>query len=394
VEEELSGDVSGRTMAEASAPIEPVEDAQNLQVLNIWEIEKGRKVVYLYDIIDDQLGLAASGESPEIEDRADYVKSLYSEIENAWIASDEEAASFQERLQDFGSSLFSRLFPEPLQELLWKHRDQLSRLVVRSDEPFIPWELVHLKDPAQRLRPQEPLFLGRLGLVRWLSTAPGGFPPKTLRARPGRVHSLCARYSNPHTDTLDEIEQEEKFLVERLGATPLEPTDRAMRGLLRSGDFDLFHFAGHGRAEEDSVEQAVIQIADKEVEPRRYVPIDISATAVEQNANLNSQGDGAPLVVLNACQVGRAGLQLSSLGGFAQAFLRAGAAGFVGTLWSVGDAPARTFVETFYDRLLNDQPVVTAVREAREAARLAKDATWLAYVVYANPVARLQRTQE
>ena len=180
----------------------------------------------------------------------------------------------------------------------------------------------------------------------------------------------------------------------RLGAVPVEPTDAAVRDLLRNGDFDIFHFAGHGRAEEGSLEKAVIQIADKqEEETRRFIPIYVDSTTVDYNARLDSLGDGGPLVVLNACQVGQARLQLGSLGGFAQAFLKNGAAAFVGTLWSVVDAPARTFVETFYDQLLGNKPIVTAVKEARQAARLAGDATWLAYVVYANPVARFEQQE-
>ena len=49
------------------------------------------------------------------------------------------------------------------------------------------------------------------------------------------------------------------------------------------------------------------------------------------------------MVVLNACQVGRTGYQSTSIGGFAEAFLKGGAGAFVGTLWSVGDQPPSTF---------------------------------------------------
>ena len=36
------------------------------------------------------------------------------------------------------------------------------------------------------------------------------------------------------------------------------------------------------------------------------------------------------------------------MGGFAAAFVSRGAGVFIGTHWSVGDAPARTFIEAFY----------------------------------------------
>ena len=96
-----------------------------------------------------------------------------------------------------------------------------------------------------------------------------------------------------------------------------------------------------------------------------------------------------PVIVLNACQVGRQGYQLTGNGGFAQAFLKAGAGAFVGTLWSVGDQPARNFTETFYDSLRNQKTVGEAAIDARAAAETAQDSTWLAYVVYGHPLAKL-----
>jgi CHAT domain-containing protein len=140
----------------------------------------------------------------------------------------------------------------------------------------------------------------------------------------------------------------------------------------------------------------VIQIADEEPKPGDFTPIDFSAVSVEQNAELDKEGQGGPLVFLNACQGGRAGVQLGSLGGFAQAFLCGGAGAFVSTLWSVGDNIARTFGEEFYKRLIAGETVSTAVRRAREAGARTPDGqrpdvSWLAYVVYANPNATLEK---
>ena len=69
----------------------------------------------------------------------------------------------------------------------------------------------------------------------------------------------------------------------------------------------------------------------------------------------------------------------------------AGASAFVSCLWSVNQTPARIFVETFYQRLLDGDTVALAAVTAREAARASGDATWLAYVIYARPDAVLVR---
>jgi len=74
-------------------------------------------------------------------------------------------------------------------------------------------------------------------------------------------------------------------------------------------------------------------------------------------------------------------------GGFADAFLRAGAGAFLGTLWAVGDALARKFTEAFYRELLAGKTLAEAAIVGRDAARSAQEATWLAYVIYGHPYA-------
>ncbi len=102
--------------------------------------------------------------------------------------------------------------------------------------------------------------------------------------------------------------------------------------------------------------------------------------------------DGAcPMVVLNACQTGRTGYQLTGVGGFAQSFLQAGAGLFVGALWSVLDDPASTFTNTFYEALYSGQTVTEAAIAARRQAQKEGEATWLAYAVYGHPNAKLVR---
>ena len=165
-----------------------------------------------------------------------------------------------------------------------------------------------------------------------------------------------------------------------------------MRQLLRRrGGFDLLHFSGHGLADQGNIGEAKIVLAGRTV-GGALVSDYLTSTTVAENARLGNRSGAGPLVVLNACQVGRSGEELSSLGGFARAFLEAGASAFVSCLWSVNQTPARIFVETFYGRLLDGDTVAMAALTAREAARASGDATWLAYVIYARPDAVLVRT--
>ena len=110
---------------------------------------------------------------------------------------------------------------------------------------------------------------------------------------------------------------------------------------------------------------------------------------VAQISRLVAADGNRPLVVVNACQSGREGFQLTGIGGFARAFLAAKAGIFVGTLWSVIDRPARIFVEALYNALLDKKTLAEAATIARAASAKDEVSSWLAYAVYGDPNARL-----
>ena len=113
------------------------------------------------------------------------------------------------------------------------------------------------------------------------------------------------------------------------------------------------------------------------------------ATTVRHEAALRADGM-QPIVVLNACQSGRSGYTLKGMGGFAEAFIDAGAGVFVGSSWSIADPPGISFTIWVYAQLVDARkPLATAAAAARKKAREDGDATWLAYVVYGHPRARV-----
>jgi CHAT domain-containing protein len=110
---------------------------------------------------------------------------------------------------------------------------------------------------------------------------------------------------------------------------------------------------------------------------------------IRQYAQLVSEEGSRPVIMLNACQIGRLGWHLTSIGGFAQSFIDRGAGVFVGSLWSVGDVPARHFSEAFYTALGSGETLAAAATAGRKAARGAGDGTYLAFVVYGAPHATM-----
>lgn len=351
-------------------------------VLRIYEQTNGSQSSFVYELQSRSLDEFSTYRSePFAGDRQKYVESLYKQIEERWLSSGDDREAFAAELRAFGGQLFSQLFPAELQRILWEHRATVRNIMVVSEEPFIPWELVHLREPGEAGMPEETIFLGQMGLVRWLHNA--GIFPDTIKLRRGRALYVIPRYPDPRI-RLPQAELEARFLKEQFDAEAVEPQPAPVRQLIsRPGHFDLLHFACHGEAEQDNISNARLLLEGR-VEDGRYVPDSLSSTTVASYCNLKGEGN-RPMVVLNACQIGREGYSLTGTGGFAEAFLRGGAGVFVGTLWAVGDSPARTFTETFYREFAGGAPVAEAAVRAREAARAAGDATWLAYAIYAHP---------
>ena len=164
--------------------------------------------------------------------------------------------------------------------------------------------------------------------------------------------------------------------VTRIPATFLD-----VQAALASGTYDTWHFSGHGAFRNEAMPDRsgmILQGGD------RLKPENLSG----RTANL---GRPHPLVFLNACQIGQSGMALTGMGGWAIRFLKAGAAGFLGAYWSVYDEPALNFAKSFYARLLAGDPVGKAAHEARLEIRATGDPTWLAYTVFADPLATLSQ---
>jgi hypothetical protein len=363
-------------------------DAPELDGVACLDISQGRRptgeLVYSYALrLVPEEGVRFFESAPVIG-RDDFVRDRIAEVESVIKDPDLSPSRRLKQLQNTGTMLFDQFFPEDMQDYLWTHRDRVHDLIVYTDEPYVPWELVHLK-PARGKRGTTPMFLAQGGLVRWQI---GSFPPRRMRVRRGRARSICPVYANPMFRN-DAGVLEAGYLKDRFGAKAVTATPSGVERLLRGGGFDLLHFSGHGAARSDEIAVAKVLLRGLR-RGTRVTEQYLSATDVSENLDWADPSAGGPLVVLNACQTGRSGELFTTVGGFATAFLDAGASAFVSCLWSVQEEPARVFVQTLYEELLRGTPISRASAVARAAARDADDPTWLAYVVYARPDAVLE----
>ena len=378
---------SDKLVAESDAP-PPPELIKPLNQLWIEEYKTSDGFGYKFDLYSEKLKINRQFKSKVIEeengDRKKYVDGLYKKIEDRWISSNKDVANFEQELRALGADLFDELIPNDLKSILWDKRNDFESIQVISTEPFIPWELVHLRKPDEAGMPEESIFLGQMGLIRWLEGAgQTGWPPEKILIRNEHVRYIIPHY--PHPDyVLPEAEEESEFLEKMFEAVRVEPESGKVRELIsKKGSFDLLHFACHGAADSSEISDAKL-LMEGRVENGQYILDELLATVAAKFSKLKSD-DNTPMVVLNACQAGRAGYKLTGIGGFANAFLMAGAGAFVGTLWSIGDSPARIFTETLYTGLDSGKNLSEATIIARSKAKKEGEATWLAYVVYGHP---------
>ena len=377
--------------AVAAGTLQPTPPRQELaDVLYIYDVQQGKQPVLEFHFYSRKLGTQGRYFSEPFKNesqRLDYIGNLYKEIEAFWADEDGDYDSFMQDLMARGANLFDKLVPTELQSILWKSRDQLQAIQVYSDEPFVPWELLYLKQPGKPAR-ADSFFLVEKGLFRWLSNT--RYAPNEIQLREGGFKHVVPAYPKDSGHALPGAQAERKMLETQFNAASLSPNSKTVKkALTNPKGHDIIHFACHGLADSSSIWKSGLMMKGK-MDGVRYVQDDLTYEWTSMFANLHSEETSGPLVFLNACQIGRQGYNLTGTGGFAQAFVNAGASAFIGSHWSVGDEPAFAFSETFYNELINNgATMMDAVIRAREAAKNNNEVTWLAYAVYADPFAKI-----
>jgi len=322
---------------------------------------------------DLELNLKRFGPVTLRRDPLQYFQGFFGDIETLLVGTAQERAVAERRLAAKGLLLFEQVLPPDLQVLLWSLRDRIQSMQVQSEEPWIPWELCKLQGEEGGRVVEGPFLCEAFTVTRWL---PG------IGRKPGLTLNKIALVL-PRDSGLAFAASEGNYVlslanggrqVERIPATFLD-----VRGALAAGEYDGWHFTGHGGFRGPDPNRSAMLLENQE----ELMPEDLAGV-------VRNLGLAQPLVFLNACQIGRGAMSLTDIGGFAQQFLRAGAGAFIGAYWSVYDRPAHDFALALYSRLLSGMAIGKAVQEARAAIKPLGDPTWLAYTVFADPLATVQ----
>jgi hypothetical protein len=292
----------------------------------------------------------------------------------------EETARASAELSDIGNSLFDQLFSPELKDQ-YRHFREAFRdrsLLITTDEPWIPWELVKpfATDGDGAVLYDDPPLCEMFRVSRWIAG----------RGAPDFIPIEHGVWVIP-TDNLQAAQDESDYFANLHRQQwnisiqgPLE-TLAEVESRFVDGKTQLFHFACHGNFNADDPGESKLKLAGEFLRPSQIVG--------RRRAGLQQS---KPLVFLNACHSSRVGAGLTGLAGWAQQFIDSGASAFIGSLWEVNDRLAARFSREFYNRLLGLEghhplPLGEALHQARMVIRQLDPAnpTWLAYVLYGDP---------
>ncbi|MEW6493262.1 MAG: CHAT domain-containing protein [Cyanobacteriota bacterium] len=283
----------------------------------------------------------------------------------------------ERRLTAIGNSLWDELISEPLKQEYWRFKSRVKSLLITSEEPWIPWEMIkpyRYNDDGDV--EQEPFWCQQFAISRWLSM--GGTADEMIM---GKARPIALTPTD-----LPSVKEELLFIEQlstlRSGITPLTAFGTRLQVLdcFTNEEFSILHFACHGTFDATSPNNSAIKLADGELRP----------------SDIRVQFKGRrprPLIFINACHGAREDFSLTGLGGWATMLVSARVGAFIGAMWEVSDGLALQFAKTFYTKLLKEnESIAESFRLAREEIRKAApyNSTWLAYSLYADPEGRVK----
>ena len=291
--------------------------------------------------------------------------------------STEDEQDLELEIDALSSFVWQNLLSVEARDFLLAHslEDEPRTLMIDSAEPMIPWEMARMSELGSD---GEPSVKGHLcevfdvareassrsssagfhvGRIGWVSVVDSGL----AAAKSDRLAvQQTASPSGPD--------------IELIVADPLGLTDA-----LQSGEYDLFHFVGHGMTQRSRrFGSAALELNGG----KRFLSIAIGTAEITSGLHKTR-----PFVFLNTCHAGSLQVEFGRAAGWAEAFMQGGAGGFLGCHWAVSDDLAAEFAREFYSEVRTGTTVAKAVRLARNAIRQEGDPTWLAYTLHANPKA-------
>jgi hypothetical protein len=272
------------------------------------------------------------------------------------------------RINDVGERLYDSYF-KPLQNEYWKLKTTkgIESIQIITDEPYIPWEIVKPYIEQDGIKKSDGFLCQVHSIARWITT-------EVDRNDKDPIRNVVIALPN---SGLKEVKNEYNWLKDFFAEYNITPeilsSVRALLNKFKGSDFDILHIAAHGSFTTQA--GGSLPFTDGSI-----IPGDIPSGKLHNTR---------PMIFLNICSSARQVFKFNTISGWAQKFIKEGAAVFLGTLWPIDDVTARGFTEAFYENLREGKPVGLAVKNARQTCEHEGDTSHLAYVLYAHPETKI-----
>ena len=257
---------------------------------------------------------------------------------------------------------------------------QVQDLRLYTNLPGFPWEIVRPK--TRQGEELEPLGM-RFRLGRWhVRTGMMGLvvPPERLQF--SELVAMVPAYEG--SEALPALEREVDALktISAAGFRTVGARSGDLMALMQDPPNGVVHFAGHGTAKETEGQSTAyaLRLEDGAFDSLAFVGLEGKKLASRET-----------LIFFNACELGKTENVASIVEGWAPAVLDAGASGYIGALWPIGDDEAASFAEAFYAeiersiQMQGEVRVTEVLRCLRRRGATRSDPTWQAYVFYGDP---------
>lgn len=373
--------VEGRP-ADEKPPPETVVLPRNQEAADLTvHITRGirdRDLVWTFDSPHENLKKLAEGEPPVTDigkESREFAKGLIDKVE----LNSNKPRKLYRYLLGKGKQIFDKT-PD-LFQLMLAEMKKLGladpTLLILSQDPYIPWELMVLPEEIQYTRDASPFLSAQLRVGRWLFKSREKEPPARLTGRNMLV--IAGTYDSPSFDNLEYALKEADELHKTYKAEQVEASEQKIMDCLENRPpGNILHFAVHGKYAPGSVDEGIVTIDEQSVDSatiRGHEPLPLK-----------------PFVFLNACQVGSGSEMLGDYAGIAAAFLYIGASGVLAPLWSVNDEKAKEIALGFYqDAFTGTSPSEILKKRRAGFSQATADATSVAYIYFGHPAMNMAR---
>jgi hypothetical protein len=311
------------------------------------------------------------------EDSSPFISPVGNSLYDQRAAQLQNAQIDEDGLVELGQILFQSLFQGGVKDVYKLSQGGLKQgqgLRLRFDiDPALteiaglPWEFLY--DPERG-----PLATLNMSVVRYLSQQ---LAPATLAAPLPLKILVTGAVTPPATDVKRELDEVRAALadLEQSGHVTIQVEEHLTRiklqRLLR-GDFQIWHFIGHGALSRDGKSGTLV-----------FEDTGGSTSISARELGIFLDGSGVRLIVLDAC--GSAKLLTDPYRTIAPALIRAQIPAVVAMQFTVPEEATRAFAGEFYRALAEGLPIDACVTEGRKAVIVAsglRNPDWGIPVIY------------